>query len=483
MSATAAPHPFAPPRADPGAGVLVNDRHSALNRTRVRRIATPAAAGELPALVRAAVHDGEVLTAAGGLHAMGGQQMARDGVLVDTRGMARVVAFDRVRGLVTAEAGIMWPELVAWLRARQQDDARPWTIRQKQTGADRLTLGGALSANVHGRGLAMRPFVDDVEAFTLVGPDGVVRRCSRGEHAALFRLAIGGYGLFGIVATVTLRLAPLVTLERRVVEIDADAVVDACAGRAAAGSTFGDFQFAIDPRTDDFLRRGILSTYAPVDGAPPDEGTQRRLTPDDWRELMYLAHADKARAYRLYRAHYLATDGQRYASDVHQLAFYEDGYHAALDRRLGARCAGSEMITELYVPRPRLAGFLGDARRALRAHDANVVYGTVRLIERDDETVLAWAREPWACIVLNLHVDHEPRAVERAAEAFRALVDAAIAHGGSYYLTYHRWATRAQVLACHPRLPAFLAAKSAHDPRGTFDSEWHRHHAALLAAG
>jgi FAD/FMN-containing dehydrogenase len=44
--------------------------------------------------------------------------------------------------------------------------------------------------------------VQQVEAFDLVGPDGEVRRCSRAEHADLFRLVIGGYGLFGIVARV-----------------------------------------------------------------------------------------------------------------------------------------------------------------------------------------------------------------------------------------------------------------------------------------
>ena len=34
-------------------------------------------------------------------------------------------------------------------------------IVQKQTGADRLTIGGALAANIHGRGLRLQPFVAD----------------------------------------------------------------------------------------------------------------------------------------------------------------------------------------------------------------------------------------------------------------------------------------------------------------------------------
>ncbi|MGI8436186.1 MAG: hypothetical protein ACR2NX_04685, partial [Chthoniobacterales bacterium] len=55
-----------------------------------------------------------------------------------------------------------------------------------------------------------------MEAFTLVDPNAEVRRCSRTENAELFRLVIGGYGLFGIIADVSLRLMPRVKVERRV---------------------------------------------------------------------------------------------------------------------------------------------------------------------------------------------------------------------------------------------------------------------------
>src|SRR3546814_6375785 len=74
----------------------------------------------------------------------------------------------------------------------------------------------------------------------------------------------------------------------------------------------------------------------------------------------------------------------------------------------------SEMITELYVPRSRLADFLGAAADGLRRRRAQVVYGTVRLVERDDDSLLAWAREPWACVVFNLHVRHDAAEIGRA---------------------------------------------------------------------
>src|SRR5689334_24056142 len=120
------------------------------------------------------------------------------------RGMRRVLARDSERGVVDVEAGIEWPELIDELVRMQDGRARQWAIVQKQTGADRMTIGGALAANVHGRGLRYRPIVQDVESFTLVDATGTVTTCNRNENAELFRLVIGGYGLFGVVTSVRL---------------------------------------------------------------------------------------------------------------------------------------------------------------------------------------------------------------------------------------------------------------------------------------
>ncbi len=98
------------------------------------------------------------------------------------------------------------------------------------------------------------------------------------------------------------------------------------------------------------------------------------------------------------------------------------------------------MITELYVPRNRLSGFMDDVRRDFLRHPADVIYGTIRLIEPDAESALPWAREQYACVIFNLHVDHQAAAIADAASAFIRLIDNAIAHQGSYFLTYHRFA-------------------------------------------
>ena len=464
--------------ARPASETVVNDVHSQLNETRVARVIAVDSVAAVTRAIHTARREGRAIAVSGGRHAMGGQQFAAGATLLDTRPMNRIVSLDREAGIAEVETGIQWPALVSGLLARQRAGTRRWGIAQKQTGADRLTLGGALAANAHGRGLTMRPFVSDVESFVLVDASGQARLCSRTRNAELFRLAAGGYGLFGVVTSLRLRLAPRRKLERVVEIATVDGLAAAFAGRIRDGFLYGDFQFAIDERSEDFLRRGVFSCYRPVDPGTPIPATQKELSEGDWGALLRMAHADKARAFEAYSRHYLATSGQIYWSDTHQLSTYLDDYHRSIDAPAAARA--TEMITEIYVPRADLAPFMSDARDTLRGSSTPVVYGTIRLIERDDESFLAWARRPYACVIFNLHLAHSPQGLSRGAEAFRGLIDLAIRRGGSYFLTYHRWAGRAQVEACYPQMPQFLRAKRAHDPEERFQSDWYRHYRRMF---
>jgi FAD/FMN-containing dehydrogenase len=253
--------------------------------------------------------------------------------------------------------------------------------------------------------------------------------------------------------------------------------------RIDQGFVYGDFQFDIDPHSRDFLTKGVFSCYTPIDEDTQPPTGQQQLCREDWIDLLLLAHTDKHKAFTRYAQHYLATDGQLYHSDAHQLSEYVDCYHEEIDRRMAVSCPGSEMITELYVPPEKLVHFLRRAAKLLSARNAHVIYGTIRLIEADDETFLPWAKTRSACVIFNLHVDHTASGIAHAADSFRALIDIAAAMGGSFYLTYHRFATAEQVLRCYPRFREFLEAKRELDPQGVFQSDWLRHHVQLLDAG
>ncbi|MCG8650044.1 MAG: FAD-binding oxidoreductase [Pirellulales bacterium] len=452
--------------------VLLNDIHSRLNRTRVRLVETPRSLDELQAIVGRS--EQTAISISGGRHAMGGQQFGEDTIHIDTRSLDQVLEFDAENGLIRVQAGIQWPALIERIREHDGRGKCNWSIRQKQTGASDLTLGGALAANAHGRGLTMAPFISDVESFTLIDCRGQALVCSRNDNESLFRLAIGGYGLFGIIHDVTLRLSPRRRVQRLVDVETIDRILARFRDEIRRGTLYGDFQFAIDHQSEDFLRRGIFSRYRPVDPATPIPHDQIYFSEEKWLSLLRLARTHRTEAYHQYVRFYQSTHGQIYDSDTHQLSTYVPRYHDRL-ADLPETAQGSEVISELYVPPESLTDFMQQAAEVLRQCQAPLTYGTVRLIQADHESFLNWAKQDYACVIFNLLTPETDAGRERTAVAFRRLYDLALAGNGCFFLTYHAFAQRSQVLAAYPQMPQFLRSKQRYDPQERFQSNWYRH--------
>jgi FAD/FMN-containing dehydrogenase len=83
-------------------------------------------------------------------------------------------------------------------------------------------------------------------------------------------------------------------------------------------------------------------------------------------------------------------------------------------------------------------------------------------------------------VIFNLHVPHRPAHLRKAAADFRRLIDRGLERGGSFFLTYHRWAERRQIEAAYPQFADFLRRKQALDPGERFQSSWYRHHKAMF---
>ena len=472
---------------------LLNDVHSQLNPTSVAKVARPQTRAELQHLVRDARAARLGISVAGGRHAMGGQQFAAGALHVDMTALDRVLHSDPQRGLLQIEAGADWPKIIAASHSMTISPGHQWGIRQKQTGVDAVSLGGSISANAHGRGLLMQPIGDDIEDLTLVNAQSELLVCSRDQHAELFSLVIGGYGMFGIIYAATLRLTPRQRVKRVVDIIDLDDAMNAVYRRAAEGCLFGDFQFVIDHQDDSFLRRGVFACYKPAGNAAAAAIPAADLGPEPWLKLLKLAHDDKQSAFRLYSQHYLGTDGNQYWSDTMQLSTYIPSYVEFLESARLAGPAGPAppanaaavketlVIGEHYVPRDKLLAFMEQAREVFRRFETEVIYGTIRAILRDTVSFLPWAKDDFACVIFNLRTPHSETGLRLTADTFRALIDASNGLGGSFFLTYHRYASAAQVEAAYPQFRAWLDLKRRYDPDLLFVSDWYLHYRDAFA--
>lgn len=143
----------------------------------------------------------------------------------------RILHFDRLTGLLTAEAGLSLDELYrAFL-------PRGW-FTPVTPGTRFVTLGGMVAADVHGKNHHVDGcFGRHVVSLTLRVADGRIVNCSNDEHRDLFLATIGGMGLTGHILDVTFRMVrvPSPWIRQEVLHVpDIDAFMDALKASAAA---------------------------------------------------------------------------------------------------------------------------------------------------------------------------------------------------------------------------------------------------------
>jgi decaprenylphospho-beta-D-ribofuranose 2-oxidase len=115
----------------------------------------------------------------------------------------RVVNFEPDSKRITVEAGMSLGALYNFLRPHR-------LYLAVQPGHPQISVGGCVASNVHGKNPQRDGvFADQVESLQLLHPAHGVLNASRAENAELFDLTCGGFGLTGIIVTVTLRLADL----------------------------------------------------------------------------------------------------------------------------------------------------------------------------------------------------------------------------------------------------------------------------------
>lgn len=219
----------------------------------------------------------------------------------------------------------------------------------------------------------------------------------RRENLELFSLAVGGYGLFGIIVQVKLQLVPRTKVQRVVELIAVKDLLSSVDRRIQQGFVYGDCQYSTDLEADPRSHPAVFSCYRTVPPGTPIRQDQKQLTGRDWAELYTLARTNKKKVFERYSNYYLSASGQVYWSDTHQLAGDFEGYREAMNKQ-----PGTEMITEIYVSKKNFLPLLARVRQDFLEHSVDMTYGTIRFIEKDSESFLAWAKEPSVCIVCNL---------------------------------------------------------------------------------
>jgi FAD/FMN-containing dehydrogenase len=393
---------------------------------------------------------------AGARHSMGGQTIVPDGIQINMLPLKSMM-LDEQTDLLHVDTGARWADVIPYL------DRHGRSIGVMQSD-NNFTVGGSLSVNCHGWQYGRPPIASTVESIHVMKADGTVLRCSRTENKELFSLALGGYGLFGIILDADLHVVKNERLKMKQEVVPLDHAMASFDETLRTSGTPSMFYARLNITPNRMFDDVLITTFYPEQGDIP------KLTDPKLLELR--------------RAVFHASIGSAFGKEVRWEAETKVAPHLAgtvfsrnqlldesADWFLDRSDATTDILHEYFVPPDSAVPFLKQARTILRAHHQDLLNVTVREVQTDDDTFLRYADKPTIAFVMFFDQRRTASADEDMAHLTRELVDTALRFGGRYYLPYRLHASGNEFRAAYPQAEEFFRLKRKYDPDDLFENQ------------
>lgn len=398
------------------------------------------------------------ISIAGARHSMGGQTIAPGGIRVNMLPL-KSMELDEKSDSLHVDAGALWADVIPYL------DRHGRSVEVMQSD-NSFTVGGSLSVNCHGWQYGRPPIASTVESFHLMKADGTVVRCSRTENKELFSLALGGYGLFGIILDADLHVVrnERVRLEQVIVPLDSAmaSFERKLRERGTPRMFYARLNIAPDRMFDDVL----INMFYPEQGPVPNLTDPKLLG--------------------LRRAIFRGSVGSGLGKEIRWEAETKIAPHLSgtvfsrnqlmdesADWYLDHSDATTDILHEYFLPKDGAVPFLRQAREIIRAHHADLLNVTVRDVETDNDTFLRYADQRMIAFVMFFSQRRTAVADMDMERLTRELIDAALHSGGRYYLPYRLHASVNQFRTAYPQSEEFFLLKRKYDPKNLFENEFY----------
>jgi FAD/FMN-containing dehydrogenase len=437
--------------------IVMNDA-SRLSPTPVFRhwvVKQDAEAGLVEALrreLKSAASEKRPIAVGAARHSMGGQSLPRNGLAISFD-IDRCEP-DRAAGSFRVHAGTRWYQVVETL------DRAGFSPAVMQSNAD-FGVAATFSVNAHGWPVPYGPFGSTVRSLRMMLADGTVATCSRTENTELFRLAMGGYGLFGVILDLEVDMVPNMLMrprhERMPATRFAERVVRAFRADPAVKMMYG----RMNVTRQDFFTDALMITYRPE---PLPEGglpaVTRRGALTGVSRKIYRAQIGSETAKRArWTAETQAVP--KLGSGVATRNALMDEPVSNLENRHIRR---TDILHEYFVPPARFNDFLRACQEIIPKAKAEFLNVTLRYVAQDDTSVLSFAPGERIAAVMSFSQEMTPEGEADMLLTTEALIDRVAAIGGSYYLPYRLHARDDQFRKVYPGAAHFAARKRHYDP-------------------
>ncbi len=411
-------------------------------------------------------------------YSIGRQHLIENGILIDAKKMNKVEFFDSVNGLIKVGPSMSWHQLLSYLNRAQKDNPNAWMPKQIPNHFLDYSIAGSVSANSHGNNLLCPPLIKDIEAIDILGFPGESQRIHRKANNELFRLVVGGYGLFGFISGVEFKLIKKTILKRKVENILIKDLSSNINNHIQAGCLNFEVVLNVDETSNDFLQTGIISSYFPIDADP--KTIQFESYHDSYfdklayKESLFLLKNNKAEKLKL-RTDSIKNKNELYYWSNQIIPYYPIEKHLPLANLLFPEYKNYYLIKHTYyIPIDNINLFLNKLSSHKICREFNLINATLSITKKDEESFLFWSNQDYVALDLHFHITHSIQSLISIKEYLTELTDLIIQLNGNFGLGDMQCFEKNQLLKCYPQMPDFLNLKLKHDPSEIIQTNWYQ---------
>lgn len=463
-------------------GGFINDA-SCLNRTSIHGIVQVRTEEDIRNALQFARDNGRKVALAGVRHSMGGHAFFTDAVVLDLRAF-NAITLNEAEQTITVQSGATWHDI--------QNRLHPNYAVKAMQSTDIFTVGGSISVNAHGMDHQVGAIGRTIRSLRFMLTDGAIQTLSLTENPELFRLVIGGYGLFGIILEATLEITTNVIYEpgRRVIHYEAFPAV--FANELAPNFNLGLMYSHLSTAPQSLLREMLLYTY------------EQRDIPDAAIEPLGEVSGTKLRRFVLnfskrgnipMRIKWYAeknieplmescsvTRAQAQAEGEACLVSRNQPMHDSVTYLQNNLKNETDILHEYFIPRDQFVPFVDGLRTIVQEQGVNLLNASVRVVHREENFLTYAPTEAFSVVLyINQRMDEDGNSKMRMVT--QALIDLTLSHNGRFFLPYQLHYTAEQLEQAYPEIRAFFAAKRQVDPALLLTNTWYEKYAPNFIGG
>lgn len=403
------------------------------------------------------------ISIAGAKHSMGGHTMYPNGIVLNMRPY-KEMQIDTKNNILTIGSGALWEDALIYL------DKFHKSIAVMQAFSS-FSIGGSISVNGHGWQKDSPPISSSVISFTLMNHNGTILNCSRTENQELFSLVIGGYGLFGIILDVKLKVVDNESLQFKFLRLSAENYVKDykkfVSNNPKVKLVFGRLRIS----NKLFLEEATLNFFEEVDEKPLS--LERHNQKDiDSKRLVFRSTVNSEYGKRL---RWDLETGMNKVSknDIHSRNELLNDNVTLIENN---DTNSTDILHEYFIPERNFTQYLNEIRRVLPNKNIDLLNITIRGVYKDIDSYLNYAKEDVFGFVFLFNQKKSEKDEKEMKKLTNQLVEIAIKMEGTYYLPYRLHIDKEAFRTVYPQGKEFFRLKLKYDPNEIFKNKFYDHY-------